>query len=159
MMEKSIIEGRKERQSTEGLELLALHRITQLIGTAVNLETTLSSILRVLHDTLKMERATLLLMDEISQRLTIRASCGLSAAEEMRGVYKPDEGVCGQIFQSRSPFVVPDIHSEPLFLNRTGARPLFSKTKLSFLGVPVLVEGYPVGGLDGGPALRPRGVL
>ena len=145
MMDKSMIEGRKERQSTEGLELLALHRITQLIGTAVNLETTLSSILRVLHDTLKMERATLLLMDEISQRLTIRASCGLSAAEEMRGVYKPDEGVCGQIFQSRSPFVVPDIHSEPLFLNRTGARPLFSKTKLSFLGVPVLVEGYPVG--------------
>ena len=41
MMEKSMIEGRKERQSTEGLELLALHRITQLIGTAVNLETTL----------------------------------------------------------------------------------------------------------------------
>ena len=106
-----------------------------------------------------MERATLLLMDEISQRLTIRASCGLSAAEEMRGVYKPDEGVCGQIFQSRSPFVVPDIHSEPLFLNRTGARPLFSKTKLSFLGVPVLVEGYPVGVLDGGSAVRPRGVL
>ena len=106
-----------------------------------------------------MERATLLLMDEISQRLTIRASCGLSAAEEMRGVYKPDEGVCGQIFQSRSPFVVPDIHSEPLFLNRTGARPLFSKTKLSFLGVPVLVEGLSGGGLDGGSALRSRGVL
>ncbi len=144
-MDNSMIEGKIERQSTERLELLALHRITQLIGTAVNLETTLSSILRVLHDTLKMERATLLLMDEISQRLTIRASCGLSAAEEMRGVYKPDEGVCGQIFQSRSPFVVPDIHSEPLFLNRTGARPLFSKTKLSFLGVPVLVKGDPVG--------------
>ncbi len=144
-MDHSTLQSGKERQSTEGLELLALHRITQLIGTAVNLETTLASILRVLHDTLRMERATLLLMDELSQRLTIRASCGLSEAEEQRGVYKPDEGVCGQIFQSRSPFVVPDIHSEPLFLNRTGARPPFSKTKLSFLGVPVLVEGYPVG--------------
>ena len=137
-----------ERSTTEGLELLALHCITQLIGTAVNLETTLTSILQVLHDTMRMERATLLLMDEETQRLTIHASCGLSVAEEMRGVYKPDEGVCGQIFQSRSPFVVPDIHSEPLFLNRTGARPRLSKTRISFLGVPILVEGAPVGVLS-----------
>ncbi|HSO09050.1 MAG TPA: nif-specific transcriptional activator NifA [Desulfoprunum sp.] len=137
-----------KRPTTEGLELLALHCITQLIGTAVNLETTLTSILQVLHDTMRMERATLLLMDEETQRLTIHASCGLSVAEETRGVYKPDEGVCGQIFQSRSPFVVPDIHSEPLFLNRTGARPRLSKTRISFLGVPILVEGAPVGVLS-----------
>ncbi|MBF0203008.1 MAG: sigma 54-interacting transcriptional regulator, partial [Desulfamplus sp.] len=133
------------RASTERFELMALHNITHLIGTAANLETTLSNILKVLNDTLKMERATLLLIDEETQLLTIRASCGLSAEEELRGVYKPDEGVCGQIFQSKSPFVVPDIHSEPLFLNRTGARPKFSKTKLSFLGVPILVRGNPVG--------------
>jgi Nif-specific regulatory protein len=130
---------------TEGLELLALHRITELIGTAVHLETTLTNILKVLHDTLRMERATLLLLDEKTQCLTIKASCGLSEAEEMRGIYKPNEGICGQIFQSRSPFVVPDIHSEPLFLNRTGARSAISKTKMSFLGVPVQVNGEPVG--------------
>jgi Nif-specific regulatory protein len=132
-------------RSTEGLELLALHRITELIGTAVHLETTLTNILKVLHDSLRMERATLLLLDEETQCLTIKASCGLSEAEEMRGVYKPNEGICGQIFQSRSPFVVPDIHSEPLFLNRTGARSGISKTKMSFLGVPVQINGEPVG--------------
>ena len=132
-------------RSTEGLELLALHRITELIGTAVHLETTLTNILKVLHDSLRMERATLLLLDEKTQCLTIKASCGLSETEEMRGVYKPNEGICGQIFQTRSPFVVPDIHSEPLFLNRTGARSQISKTKMSFLGVPVLVKGEPVG--------------
>lgn len=131
--------------STEGLELVALHRITKLIGTAVNLEETLSSILRVLNDSLRMERATLLIMDSESEKLTIRASYGLSAAEELRGVYRPDEGVCGQIFRTGSPFVVPDINSEPLFLNRTGARSSFRKNKVSFLGVPVHVEGVPVG--------------
>jgi Nif-specific regulatory protein len=130
---------------TEGIELLALHRITELIGTAVHLETTLTNILKVLNDTLRMERATLLLLDKTTQCLTIKASCGLSEAEEMRGVYRPNEGICGQIFQSRSPFVVPDIHSEPLFLNRTGARSAISKAKMSFLGVPVLVNGEPVG--------------
>lgn len=134
--------------STESIELLALQRITQLIGTATDLGSTLNNILQVLHDTLKMERATLLLLDEHSQHLTIKASCGLTEEEEVKGVYKLTEGVCGQIFQTRSPFIVPDIHSEPLFLNRTGARPMFTKTKISFLGVPVLMEGAPVGVLS-----------
>lgn len=134
--------------STQRLELLALHRITELIGQAVDLETTLSSILRVLHDTMRMQRATLLLQDKLTQRLVIKASCGLTAEEELRGVYNPDEGVCGKIFQTRSPFVVPDIHSEPLFLNRTGARPAVGKERLAFLGVPVLVHDKPVGVLS-----------
>ena len=132
-------------ETTQGLELMALYRITELIGRAADLETTLSNILKVLHDTMRMERATLLLLDRTTQRLAIKASCGLTPAERLRGVYRPDEGVCGKIFQTKSPFVVPDIHSEPLFLNRTGARPAFSKKQLSFLGVPVLVKEMPVG--------------
>ncbi len=131
--------------TTQGIELLALHRITELIGSAVDLETTLNKILQVVNDTLKMERATLLLYDNVRQNLSIIASCGLSEAEESRGVYKPDEGIIGQIFRTRSPFVVPDIKSEPLFLNRTGARSTVSRDKISFLGVPVMVSGSPEG--------------
>jgi len=134
--------------STQGLELLALHRITELIGKAVDLDTTLSSILKVLYDTMRMQRATLLLQDRMTKRLVIRASYGLTEEEELRGVYNPDEGVCGKIFQTCSPFVVPDIHSEPLFLNRTGARPPIGKERLAFLGVPVLVHDRPVGVLS-----------
>lgn len=130
---------------TESEELLALHRITELIGSAVDLETTLNNILAVLGDTLQMERATLLLFDEAGQKLKIKASCGLSATEIMRGVYSPDEGVCGQIFKTKSPFIVPDINSEPLFLNRTGARSKVKKSTISFLGVPVMVGEDPEG--------------
>ncbi len=134
-----------EPTQIQGIELLALYRITELIGTAVDLDNTLSRILGVLNDTMKMERATLLVFDKAKGKLTIRASCGLSEAEKMRGVYRPDEGVCGQIFQTCSPFVVPDIDSEPLFLNRTGARSKVRKSKISFLGVPVMVNGSPEG--------------
>ncbi len=130
---------------TQGIELQALHKITELIGTAVDLDSTLNNILEVLHSSLRMERATLLLFDKTRQKLVIRASCGLSAAEETRGVYRPDEGICGQIFQTGSPFVVPDINSEPLFLNRTGARTGISRSRVSFLGVPVTVKGEPEG--------------
>jgi len=135
----------RDTAQTQGLELLALHRITELIGTAVDLGGTLSRIFGVLNDTLRMERATLVLYERITQKLTIKASCGLSAAEINRGVYRPDEGVCGQIFQTCSPFVVPDINSEPLFLNRTGARTKVRRNKISFLGVPVMVQGKPEG--------------
>lgn len=130
---------------TQGMELLALHRITELIGTAADLEGTLEKILEVLEKTMKMERATVLLFDPAQQKLVIKASCGLSVQEESRGVYRPDEGVCGQIFRSKSPFIVPDINSEPLFLNRTGARSGVHRSKISFLGVPVMVGGEPEG--------------
>ena len=142
---ESVLRDSTSITQTQGIELLALYRITELIGTAVDLDSTLSRILGVLNDTMKMERSTLLFFDKTNQKLTIKASCGLSEVEKMRGVYRPDEGVCGQIFQTRSPFVVPDINSEPLFLNRTGARSKVSKSKISFLGVPVMVKGNPEG--------------
>ena len=144
-MKPEVYGGRPAENTTQGIELLALHRITELIGSAVDLEVTLERILEVVNDTLKMERATLLLYDARTRSLAITASCGLSEVEEMRGVYKPDEGVIGQIFRTRSPFVVPDIQSEPLFLNRTGARTKVPRDKVSFLGVPVMVQGSPAG--------------
>ena len=135
-------------KGTEALEIKALYRIVKLIGSAVHLDTALSAMLRVLHDTLRMERATLALLDEGHKHLTIRASYGLSIEEEQRGIYNLDEGIYGKVFASGVPFIVPDIDSEPLFLNRTGSRQMFSKTKLSFIGVPVLLKEKPVGVLS-----------
>jgi Nif-specific regulatory protein len=129
---------------TEAIELKALCEIAQLIGSAHDLDTALTSILKVMRDILQMERATLFLLEEGGRYLSIKASCGLSHDEKKRGVYRLDEGVTGKIFASRTPFVVPDIHSEPLFLNKTRSRNINKKT-LSFLGVPVLISGEPVG--------------
>jgi Nif-specific regulatory protein len=129
----------------ETLKLQALAEVCKLIGKAVHLETTLSRILRVLHDILNMERATLVLLDKNRQRLAIKASYGLTVEEEQRGIYGLSEGICGQIFQSGASCIVPDITNEPLFLNRTGARNQIKKEALSFLGVPIKVEKNTVG--------------
>ncbi len=132
---------------TEVIELTALYEIAQLIGSAHDLDTTLTAILKVLHDILRMERATLILLDESGQHLSIKASYGLSDDERKRGVYGLGEGITGTIFASGAPFVVPDIQQEPLFLNKTRSRNI-DKESLSFLGVPVLVGGEPVGVLS-----------
>ncbi|MEW6221047.1 MAG: sigma 54-interacting transcriptional regulator, partial [Thermodesulfobacteriota bacterium] len=133
------------RTGTEQLELKALYEIAQLIGSALDLERALAAILGILHDTLRMERATLVLLEEGGRRLAIRASHGLTDQEASRGVYGLDEGVIGKVFRTAEPFVVPDISREPLFLNRTGARTLLPKGEISFLGVPVLLRQEPVG--------------
>ncbi|MCL7486733.1 MAG: nif-specific transcriptional activator NifA [Desulfobulbaceae bacterium] len=130
---------------TAVLEVEALHRIARLISTVVHLDSTLSDILQVLHETLQMERATLVLLDEKGRNLTIRASYGLSVEEEQRGVYSPQEGVVGRVFKSGCPFIVPDINSEPLFLNRTGARDRIKKSTISFIGVPIILKAEVVG--------------
>ncbi len=147
--QRATTEGESETVSSiEALELKALYRIINFIGSAAHLDTALSAILKVLHDTLRMERATLALLDENNRHLTIRGSYGLSVEEEQRGIYGLDEGVYGQVFSTVSPFIVPDVRSEPLFLNRTGARRKISKTKISFIGVPVVLGEVPVGVLS-----------
>ncbi len=144
-MQSLDVKAMNQRNTTQGIELHALYRITRLIGKAVELDSLLNSILEILSDTLNMERATIVIFDKATQKLAIKASCGLSEEEKLRGVYRPDEGIIGQIFRTRSPFIVPDITSEPLFLNRTGARQPVNRNKISFLGVPLLVHDIPEG--------------
>lgn len=136
------------RPDTAHLELQALYQISQLIGSALDISKTLNETLGVLHETLRMERATLVLEECDSGRLTIVASYGLSPAEIARGIYRPEEGVIGRIFASAYPFVVPDVHREPLFLNRTRARTNLPKGEISFIGVPVMLAENPVGVLS-----------
>ncbi|UKL14059.1 nif-specific transcriptional activator NifA [Dissulfurimicrobium hydrothermale] len=131
---------------TLAIEIQALYEISLLIGSAVFFDKTLLEILRVLHDTLHMERATLVLLDHTGERLIIKASYGLTKEEEQRGVYGLGEGITGQVFRTCAPFVVPDIKAEPLFLNRTKARDrIITKERLSFIGVPIILAGKPVG--------------
>ena len=131
----------------ETLKMQALTEVCTLISKIVHLDTTLAKILKVLHDVLSMERATLVLLDPERHHLAIKSSYGLTVKEEQRGIYGLSEGISGRIFQTNEPCVVPDITSDPLFLNRTGARSA-GKDGVSFVGVPVKVHGKPVGVLS-----------
>ena len=143
--DSSDIERVRQVAAIKTLEVQALCEIAQLVGAAAELDTALAEILRVLHDAMHMERATFFMLDGTGKRLAIKASYGMTEKEKRRGIYKLDEGVCGKIFRSRFPFVVPDVKSEPLFLNRTQSRGGIIKDKISFIGVPVILRIGPVG--------------
>lgn len=143
------VEIRKGASATQALEISALYKISQLISVAAgDLDNTLAAILKILNNTLQMERGTLYLLDEKRKNLRIRASCGLSTAAQRRGVYRFDEGIIGKVFRTAEPFIVPDISREPLFLNRTRARSIIAKSSVSFIGVPVFLDGRPEGVLS-----------
>ena len=129
---------------TKDLKLSVLSRISEIIAKAPDLENALMEVLSILSDTLSMKRATVTLFDRKTDRLYISASHGLSPEEERRGVYRLDEGITGKIFLTGKPFAVPDIRKEPLFLDKTKSRSL-EKNHLTFLGVPIMLHGSPIG--------------
>jgi len=129
----------------ETLELLAIYECSQVVGSTLDLDKALSQILYILYTTLSIERATLVLLDETSSILSIRASCGLPHKEDEREILGLNEAVCKKILQICSPFVMPNIHSEPVFLNMIQYPSLLSKDKLSFIGVPIILCKKPVG--------------
>jgi Nif-specific regulatory protein len=134
-------------KTLQELELNTLFQISGIIGRILDLDHTLESILEILSRSLSMERATVTLRDPATGLLRIRASHGLNADEKQRGIYQAGEGVTGTIFSSAQPFVVPDVGKEPLFLNKTRARDL-SKESVAFTGVPILLQGEPIGVLS-----------
>ncbi len=131
----------------QSLKLKALYAISQVFDRALDLEQSLEDVLRVLSETLSMKRATITLPDRETGQLVIAASHGLTPEERSRGVYRLDEGVTGAIFQTARPYIVRDVRTDPLFLDRTGARKV-EKGKISFLGVPILKQGAPIGVLN-----------
>ena len=134
-------------QTLTGLKLKVLSEISQHIHAALDLEQALSEVLRILSETLSLKRATVTLLDPSTQRLVITASHGLSLEERSRGVYQLDEGVTGLIFSTAKPYVIPDIRSEPLFLDRTGSRAM-DRGRISFVGVPILLGAKVMGVLN-----------
>jgi Nif-specific regulatory protein len=130
--------------AVSNLQIKVLSGIAQLIAKALDLEQTLLDVLRICSETLSMKRATVTLINRDTGQLAIIASYGLTPTEEKRGTYRLGEGVTGRIFETAKPFVVPDIRNEPRFLDKTRARSI-EKAQVSFLGVPVMLQGQPIG--------------
>ncbi len=129
------------------LVLEALCKINETIGQSLNLDQTLELVLEILAELLSMKRATITLKHEQEDILSIRASHGLGPEQKKGGVYRLDEGVTGLIFRTAEPLVAPDVTKEPLFLNKTDSRKI-EKRQVSFIGVPIILHGTPVGVLS-----------
>ncbi len=128
-------------------ELPLLFELTQVLNAPGPLARNLQQILKVLAQSLGMERGTITILSPDTNEIQIEVAQGLTAEARRRGRYKLGEGVTGRVVETGEPMVVPRMSQEPLFLNRTRSRGR-GKDELSFICVPIKINHQTIGALS-----------
>ncbi len=115
------------------LEITILREISSAIVHVRDVQTLLNKILEILSQRIGMIRGTFTILH--GDTLAIEVSHGLEDNARKKGRYHLGEGVTGQVAESGKPLIIPDIHNDKRFLNRTGARQ--GSEKIAFLCVPI----------------------
>jgi len=129
-------------------ELTTLYEISNALTSSLDLESILKEIFGILHRQMGMERGTITLLDEKTLELSIRVAYGIPPQSRKRGRYKIGEGITGKVVEAGEPIVIPNVGSEPLFLDRTKSRGDIKKKNISFICVPIKIENKTIGALS-----------
>jgi Nif-specific regulatory protein len=122
-------------------KLSTLVEISQALSGSLNLSASLPSVLEILERHHSVVRAAVLLLDDESGDLYVKAAIG---PENVRARFRPGDGVIGKAVESGRAIVVPQVSEEPLMADRSrreGGR------ELSFICVPLTVNRRTVGAL------------
>lgn len=120
-----------------------LQNFTERIN-AVEPAETYRSILRHSSELLRAERSSLLLFDEASNELSVKAALGRTAEVASDARVRLGEGVSGSVLREGRPLVVRDLETS----GRTPA-PLDHRYKTnSFISYPIIIGGRKVGVLN-----------
>jgi Nif-specific regulatory protein len=129
-------------------ELAILTEIGQILSSTLELREAFGKVMQIISDRLQMHRGTLVLLDESTGRLRTAAAHGLSADDIERNRFALGEGVTGNVVATGRARIIADVRHDPDFLNRTGRLMLEpAETQISFLCVPIKIEGRTSGAL------------
>ena len=98
----------------------SLYRITSELGATLELERVLQRALRLLADALGLEHGTILLVDQETGNLNLRATLDPDRQLPREGeptLWKPGKGLAGWVLQNREPVLVADISEEPRWVH------------------------------------------
>ena len=125
-------------------EIDVLREISSVLVCERNVRDILEKVLDILEDKMGMLRGTFTLLD--GDEVSIEASRGLGEKEKAHGHYRLGEGITGTVAKTGRAEVVPDIHRDRRFLNRTGARS--DSDPIAFICVPLVHLGQVIGTLS-----------
>ncbi|HEX8912182.1 MAG TPA: nif-specific transcriptional activator NifA [Humisphaera sp.] len=129
-------------------ELSTLADIGQILSSTPDLREAFGKVMQIVSEKLNMHRGALVMLDESTGRLRTEAAVGLTPDEIERGKYALGEGITGNVVATGRPRIIPDLRNEPDFLNKTGRLTEANGTPVSFICVPVRVEGRTAGALS-----------
>lgn len=126
-------------------ELTTLLDVSQRVTSQLDLDESLGAIARSIVETLPAaEAASLWLYDEQRNEMVVRAWAGHDE-ESVAGLrLSPDTSLVGLVYRTCQPHITDNADSEPTF--EPVGRPSLDAVR-SVLGVPLLVEGRPIGAL------------
>ncbi|MGD8279823.1 MAG: GAF domain-containing protein, partial [Gemmatimonadota bacterium] len=133
--------------SDSSRRLSTLLEISQALSSPVELRTSLMQVLELLEDQHGTVSGSVTLLEEGSGELVIEAATGITWQVQRRATYKVGEGVTGRVVESGRPVIVPRVSHEPLFLDRTEVWKDSRHDELSFVCVPIQVDGSTKGSL------------
>lgn len=136
------------RESPREQELSVLTELGHILSSTLELRDAFGKMMQIISDKLLMRRGSLVLLDESTGQLRTEAAIGLTPEEIERGKYALGEGVTGNVVATGRSRIVPDVRTEPDFLNRTGRISPDSEETISFLCVPIRIEGRTAGALS-----------
>jgi Nif-specific regulatory protein len=123
-------------------ELGILYKISEAMTQQQDVPALLNEVLHIMEREMGLSRGTLTLRRPESDIFTIEASRGLSPEERKLGQYRLGEGITGRVARDGKPILVPDISSDPEFLNKTRAR---KQLPVAFLCVPIIHQRRVIG--------------
>ena len=126
-------------------ELETLLELSRLLMGNQTLEQKATDFLKTLKSYLKLERCSIHLLSQDKKELNIFASVDLTPKQKMLASYKVGEGATGLAASTKEPIVIENIHSDILFLNKTGARNI---DDISYIATP-MITGDEVAGVLG----------
>lgn len=117
--------------------LTCLYEITKVLALSTDLRDCLKRCMSILAGYVGLKNGTVTIFNPLTGQLEIEVAHEMTAEARKRGIYKIGEGITGRVVASGKPMVVPDISTEPMFLNRTRSRRALHDQITSFLCVPI----------------------
>jgi putative nucleotidyltransferase with HDIG domain len=105
-VDRAVSRSRLQKENIRLKALIPLFEISKLLVTEVDLANLFRIITEVLVQEFGADRVSLMLMDEASGDLMIRASHGLSAEIALQARHKPGDGVSGLVLKRRKPLII-----------------------------------------------------
>jgi Nif-specific regulatory protein len=131
--------------AAEVRKLSTLLEVSQALLAKRAFKAGLADVLEILGSHHGAIRSTVVLKSEAGE-VAMEASGGaIDANKPVR--YRLGEGITGEVVQSGRPIVVPQVSHEPRFLGRAAARPELAHQELTYICVPIALDGQTVGAL------------
>jgi len=143
--EKALLAEANQRLNERVLELYTLYNISKTLALSLEVGELFDRVMSIIGESLRVDEYCLMLLDEPSRQLVIRACHGLPESLIVNANVSVGAGVSGKVAQTGAPIHLPDISVVKDFFYYPGS----NITQGSFLGVPLkLHNGKLIGVLN-----------